>query len=121
MGRLVIFTHYVDDNIYHDIITGISITGILHFINQIRIICFYKKQATVEMATYGSEFVAVPECLEHVIDLRNTLQYLDVPIVGPSYIFVDNEYVLMNIRAKLHKQHSALLFYSVKEAVATGI
>ncbi len=79
-GRLVTLTHYVDANLYHDCVTGRSVTGILHFINATPIDWFSKRQSTVETATYGSEFVAARTCVEQVIDLRNTLRHLKVQI-----------------------------------------
>ena len=64
LGAPVILTHYVEANLYHDMITGRSVTGIIHFINQTPIDSFSKKQATCETATYGSEFVAARTCVE---------------------------------------------------------
>ena len=32
LGKPIILTHYVDANLYHDDLTGRSVTGILHFI-----------------------------------------------------------------------------------------
>jgi hypothetical protein len=58
LGGFVTLTHYQDANLYHDIITGCSITGILHFMNKMPIDWYTKKQATIEMATYGSEFIS---------------------------------------------------------------
>ena len=57
LGACVQLTHYVDANLYHDALTGRSVTRILHFINATPIDQHTKKQATVETATYGSEFV----------------------------------------------------------------
>jgi hypothetical protein len=57
-GKHVALTHYVDANLMHDVITGRSVTGILHLVNKTPIDWFSKKQATVETATYGSEFIA---------------------------------------------------------------
>ena len=94
LGAPVILTHYVDANLYHNMITGRSVTGIIHFINQTPIDSFSKKQATCETATYGSEFVVARTCVEHIIDLRNTLRYLGVMIIGHSYMFGDNESVV---------------------------
>ena len=34
IGNPVTLTTYVDANLYHDMITGQSVTGILHLINQ---------------------------------------------------------------------------------------
>jgi hypothetical protein len=51
-GKHVTLTHYVDANLMHDVITGRSVTGILHLVNKTSIDWFSKKQATVETATY---------------------------------------------------------------------
>jgi hypothetical protein len=34
LGNLVTMTHYKDANLYHDIITGRAVTGILHLLNK---------------------------------------------------------------------------------------
>jgi hypothetical protein len=84
---------------------------------------YSKKQATVETATYGSEFVAARTCVEQIIDLRITLQYLGVPICSKSYMFGDNKSVVdssMQVNAKIHKRHTMLSFHRVREAIASG-
>ncbi len=58
LGKFVTLTHYVDANLYHDMITWRSMTGILHLANKTPINWYSKKQATVKMATYGSKFIA---------------------------------------------------------------
>lgn len=123
-GKPVTLTHYVDANLYHDWNTGKSVTGVLHFINQTPIDWFTKKQATVETATYGSEFIAARTCIEQIIDLRNSLRYLGVPINGPSHMFGDNKAVVdssTRIDAKLHKRHVALSFHFVRSIIASGV
>ena len=75
-------------------ITGRSVTGILHLVNKTPIDWFSKNQATVETATYGSEFVAARTCLEQAIDFRLTLRYLGVSIREKSYMFGDNQSVV---------------------------
>jgi hypothetical protein len=57
-GGFVTLTHYQDANLYHNIITGCSVTGILHFMNKMPIDWYSKKQAKVKMVTYESEFVS---------------------------------------------------------------
>lgn len=124
LGCCVTFTHYVDANLMHDIVTGRSVTGVLHLINQTPIDWFSKKQATVETATYGSEFVAARTCVEQIIDLRNVIRYLGVPIHSKSYVFGDNKSVVNSSsipHSKLHKRHTALSFHRVREAVAAKI
>jgi hypothetical protein len=103
-------------------VTGRSVTAILHFLNQSPMDGYSKKQATVETASFGSEFVAARTTINQIIDLR-TLCYLGVhPIREKSYVFGDNMTVidaLSTPHAKLHKRHNALSFHCVREAVAS--
>jgi hypothetical protein len=124
LGKPIVLTHYVDANLMHCLLTGRSVTGILHVFNQCPIDWFSKKQATVETATYGSEFVAARTCVEQIIDIRMTLRYLGVPILGKSIVFGDNKSVVdssVKVHAKLHKRHNALSFHRVREAIAAKI
>ena len=49
-GKRVVLTTYKDANLYHNMMTGKAVTGILHLINQTPINWFAKKQATVPYA-----------------------------------------------------------------------
>ena len=123
LGKFVTLTDYVDANLYHDLLTGRSVTGCLHLMNKTPIDWHSRKQATVETATFGSESVAARTCIDQAIDLRITLRYLGVPIRG-SYMFGDNESVVnssIHPHAKLHKRHTALSFHRVREAIAAKI
>ena len=123
-GKPVTHTTYVDANLYHDLLTGRAVTGILHLFNKFPIDFFTKKQATVETATYGSEFVAARIATEQIMDLRLTLRYLGVPIQGTTYMFGDNEAVVKSssiMKSRLHKRHNALSYHRVREAIAAGI
>ena len=71
LGNFVTTTHYVDNNLFHDILTGRSVTDILHLLNKTSIEWYSKKQATVETSTYGSEFAATRICTEQIIELCN--------------------------------------------------
>ena len=118
------FTTYVDANLYHDMITGRSVTGILHLFNQFPVDWYSKKQNTVETATYGSEFVAARTAVEQIIDLRNTLRYLGVPLRDKTIMFGDNESVTDSAskpHAKLHKRHNMLSFHRVREAISKRV
>ena len=122
LGRHVTLTHYVDANLYHNMLTGHSITGILHFMNKTPIDWYSKKQATIETATYGSEFVAAHTCVDQVVDLRLTFCHLGVAIREKSYMFGDNKSVVDSStkpHSKLHKRHNALSFHCVREAIAS--
>jgi hypothetical protein len=57
-GKYVTLSHYFDANLYQDMVTGRSVTAILHFLNQTPMDWYSRKQATVKTATFGSEFIA---------------------------------------------------------------
>ena len=71
----------------HCLDTGKSVTCCLLFVNHTPIYSYSKRQATVETATHGSEFVASKPATEQMIDLRYTLRYLGVPIKTKSFCF----------------------------------
>ena len=115
---------YVDSNLMHDLISGRSVTGILHLANKTPLNWYSKLQSTVETATFGSEYVAARTCTEQVIDLRNTFRYLGVPVETATIMFGDNETVVNTAsvpHSKLQKRHNALSYHRVREAIAAGI
>ena len=81
-------------NLNHCLATCKSLTGCLHFVNKTPVDWYSKKQATVETATYGSEFVAAKTATEQIMDIRQTLRYLGVPIGSKSFLFGDNRSVV---------------------------
>ena len=56
LGKRIISTTFLDANLLHDIVTGKSVTTALHFVNTTPTDWFSERQATVDTATYGSEF-----------------------------------------------------------------
>jgi hypothetical protein len=123
-GKRVISTSYVDANLYHDLVTGRSVTGVLHFVNQTPVHWFTKKQATVETATYGSEFVAAKQAVEQIMALRMSLRYLGVEVHGATYLFGDNGSVVTNSsipESPLRKRHQALAYHFTREAIAAKV
>ena len=96
----------------------------LHICNQTPTDWYSKKQATVETATYCSEFVAAKTGTEQIMDLRYTLRYLGVPIKSKSYMFGDNRSVVTSAtlpHSTLSKRHNILAFHRVREAIAAKI
>ncbi len=124
LGKPVILTTYIDANLYHDFTTGRSVSGVLQLVNQTPIEWISKRQDTVETATYGSELVAARLATDKSIDLRLTLRYLRVPIIGPTIMFGDNMSVVISAtvpHSTLAKRHNALSYHRVREAIAAGI
>jgi hypothetical protein len=112
LGKPITMTHYQDANLYHDIITGRSVTAILHFLNKFPIDWYSKKQATVKTAIYGSNHGS----MNYIVIPRRTNQRREL-------MFGDNESGINSStqsHSKLHKRHNALLFHHVCEAIASG-
>ena len=122
LGKRVVMTSYVDANLYHDMLSGRSVTGVLHFLNQTPVEWFSKKQATVETATYGSEFVAAKTAVQQIMGFRQTLRYLGVPIEGSTRLFGDNGSVVKGgsiPHSVLKKRHHGISYHYTREAVAS--
>ena len=96
LGSRVLTATFLDANLLHHIVTGKSGTALLHLINNTPIDWYSKRHATVETATYGSEFVAARTATEQILDLRKTLRYLGVPIMIKAYMFGNDKSVIIN-------------------------
>ena len=121
LGKSVTTTTFLDANLLHDPITGRSVTAVLHFFNLTPGDWYSKRQATVENPTYGSEFVAAKTATEQIIDIRQTLRYLGVPIKSKAYIIGDNKSVVTSStvpHSLLSKRHNILSYHRVREAIA---
>ena len=62
--------------------------------------------------------------LTKIVNLRNTLRYLGVPVHDHSYMFGDNRSVVDSSvlpHSKLNKRHTILSFHKVREAIASGM
>ena len=124
LGKPVRTSTFKDANLFHDHVTGRAVSGILHFLNQMPFDWYSKKQATVETATYGSEFGAGRTAVQQIRAHRQFLRYLGVPIEGKAYLFGDNESVIKSgsiPHSMLSKRHLALAYHYVREAVASGV
>jgi hypothetical protein len=88
-GKVMHTTTYQDANLYHDLVTGRTMSGIIHIVNQTPVILFCKKQQTVETATYGSEFMVARQPAQQIIKLHYTLRMMGIPLDGPSWMFGD--------------------------------
>jgi hypothetical protein len=93
-------------------------------LNQTVVDSYSKLQATVETATFGSEYVAARTATEQIIDLRLTLRYLGVPLLGVSMLFGDNESVVNSAAdpsSRIPKRHNMLSYHKTRESIAAGI
>ena len=82
---------------------------------------FSKKQTTVETSSFGSEFVAMKNCTEYIRGLRYRLRMMGIQVLGPTYIYGDNQSVLYNTtipESTLKKKSQSLCYHFVREGVA---
>ena len=124
LGKPVTTVTYTNANLYHDMLTGRSVTGILHLCNGTLVDSYSKRQAPVETATFGSEFTAARISVDQIIDLRTTLRFLGIPVVKKSFMFGDNQAVVMNSsipHSSLNKRHNALAYRRVREMIAAKV
>ena len=114
LGEAVITTTTMDANLNCCLATGKSVTPCLHFVNKAPVDWYSKKQATVETATYGSEFVAAKTATEQIMGIRQTLGYLGAPIGAKSFLFGDNRSVVTSgtiPHSTLTKRHHIPAFH----------
>ena len=124
LGESETTTTTMDANLNHCLATGKSLTECLHFVNKTPVDWYSKNQATVETATYGSEFVAAKTATEQIMDIRQTLRYLGAPITTKSFLFGDNRSVVTSAtlpHSTLTKRHNILAFHRVREAIAANL
>jgi hypothetical protein len=117
LGKSIVLTTYVDANLYHDMITGRSVMGILHLVNQTPFDWFSKKQPTVET-------VAARTATKQIMANRAAFRYLGVSIEGPTFLFGDNRSVIDSNtvpQSSLSKRHVALSYHQVREAIAAKV
>ena len=104
--------------------TELSFTDILYLTNTTPFEWYSKKQATCETATYGSALMAVRMCIEQIMNIRNTLRYLGIPMRWECFKFGDNDSVFNSAsihHTKIHKRHIALSFNRIREVITAGV
>jgi hypothetical protein len=123
-GKPMRTTTYEDANLMHCLVTGRSMSGAIHLVNQTPVQWFCKKQNVLETATYGSEFMVARQATEQIMDLRYTLRMMGIPIDGPAWMFGDNQSVITSSNiphSNLNKRHNALSYHRVREAISANI
>ena len=105
-GKRIVTTSFIDANLYHDLISGKSVTGILHFFNKTPIDWFSKLQSTVETATFGSEYVVARTCTEQIIDLGAHSDTSECPLKGQAICSATTRRLLILLRTHTESYRS---------------
>jgi hypothetical protein len=90
-------------------------------LNNAPIVWYTKKQITIETSTFGSEFVALKIATEMLRGLSYKLRMMGIPISGPSYIYSDNNSVVINSSlpaSTLKKKSNSIAYHCLWESVA---
>jgi hypothetical protein len=123
-GVPVKITVFVDASHGCDQVTRRSQTGGIAFITNTPILPYSKRQTTVEVSTFGSEFVAMRITVEKCEALRYKLHMFGIEIHGRLDILCDSMSVVRNTsipESLLAKKHAAICYHMVREAVAAGV
>jgi hypothetical protein len=122
LGKPVSIHCFVDANLAGNVVTRRSPTGILIFLNRAPVIWHNKRQNTVESSTFGSEIVALTNCIELTKSLIYKLRTFGVPLIGLADIFCDNEAVTTicsTPESTIKKKHHSIGYHFNREAVAS--
>ena len=120
-GQTVSTHCFVDSDHAANTVTRRSQTGLLLFVNRAPVTWFSKRQNTVEMSTFGSEFITMKTAVEHIEALCYKLWMFGIPIEGPTNVFCNNEAVFKNTSipdSTLKKKHTSICYHRAREAVA---
>ena len=109
---------FVDAYLGYCKVTGKSITGIIHLVNQTPV-DFSKLQNTIEITTYGSKFIAMRQCTEQVRELQEALKSMGIPIERTAWMLGDNQSVisLSTILASILKKGTRHLAITMSDPV----
>ena len=86
----------VDTDHASDTVSRQSRTGFLIYLHCALVYWWSKKQTSVELSSFGSDFVAMKECCEYIHGLRYKLKMMGIPVEGPTCIYGDKQSVLAN-------------------------
>jgi hypothetical protein len=117
-------TVYVDTDHAHDLVTRISITGILVMLNNTPLRWIFKRQKIVGTSTYGLELVASRIATELSLEVRYIFRSLGMALDGPTIISGDNMSVVLNTTipsSVLKKKHNVVAYHRVREAIKTRV
>ena len=123
LGKDVDLRLYVDSSHANDKVNRRSRTGFFIFLNSALVQWCSKKQATIETAVFGAEFVAMKIGMETCRGVRYKLRMMGVPLSGPTYIYGDNMSVIHNTQrpeSTLKKKSNSICYHAVRESVAMG-
>ena len=120
-GKAVNINISVDLDHVGNKVTRRSHTGIMMFINMAPIQWFSKRQNTVEVSTFGAEFIVL-KIATHMNDaLRYKLRKMGVHLKVASRVMCDNQSVFISDsfpESTLKKKNCSIAYHRVRECIA---
>ena len=95
LGKYVLIKAYVDDNHTGNMENRRSHSGIIIYVNNAPIICYSKRQNTVEASSFGLEFVALRIVTYIIESLRYKLRGFGIPVEGPAEVLHPSSALLL--------------------------
>ena len=96
-------------------------TGFLVYLNSAPVYWWSKKQNLVESSSFGSKFIAMKQCCEYLHGLHYKLCMMGILVIGPVFIYGDNQSVLANTTipdSTLKKKSQSIAYHFVHEGMA---
>jgi hypothetical protein len=87
------------------------------------IVWFSKRQPNVKSSVFGAEFVAMKNGIETCRGLNYKLRMMGVDLIGPTFVYGDNMYVVHNTQrpdSVLKKKSNSIFYHAVRESAAMG-
>ena len=97
-GKEIELHMFVNSDQANDKVTQRSRTGFCIFIIMACEMWHMKRQATVECAVFGVEFVALKQGTDASCALQYKLHMMGIPIVRPTYTYGDNMSTIHNMQ-----------------------
>jgi hypothetical protein len=97
---------------------------VLLFLSGAAVKWYSKRQNTVELSTFGSEFVAMKIAIKMNNAIRSKLRMVGVPIEGATNLFGASASVIRNVlhpELMLSKRHNLIAYHKCREACACGL
>ena len=114
-------TTYVNANLHHDQVTGRAVPACLHLVNATPSHLHANRPATVETATFGSEFVAARIAIDQIIDLTTQSCILEFQSDLKATLIGDNKSVVDSASipaSTLSKKSTLASYHQVRETIA---
>ena len=124
LGKPVQVNAFSDADHAGDRVTRRSQTGIIIFLGMAPIMWCSKRQNSVEVSSFGSEFVAMRIGTEMLKTLRYKLRMFGIPTDGPATVFCDHQSVVTNVSTSdsvLKRKHNSIAYHFCREAIASGM